>query len=55
MLNANGKATWREITVGLVGREGVEVTAGLSPGDLVVISAGANSTPLRDGRSIRSK
>jgi len=55
MLDEGGKATWRAITVGLRGRESVEVTGGLSPGDVVVSPAGASSGPLRDGRSIRPK
>lgn len=55
MVNAGGKAKWREITVGLRGRESVEITGGLSPGDVVVSPAGASSGPLRDGRRIRSR
>ncbi len=53
MLDEGGKAKWREITVGLRGRKNVEITGGLSPGDVVVSPAGANSELLRDGRRIR--
>lgn len=52
MLYDNGMAQWREIAVGLRGRELVEVTSGLSPGDVVVSPAAATSGPLRDGRRI---
>ena len=55
MVDDDGKARWREITVGLRGRESVEVTGGLSPGDVVVSPAAASSGPLRDGRRIRPK
>jgi HlyD family secretion protein len=55
MVNADGKAQWREITVGLRGRESVEITSGLSPADVVVIPADASSRSLRDGRRIRSR
>ena len=55
MVDDDGKAKWREITVGLRGRESVEVTGGLSPGDVVVSPAGASSGPLRDGRRIGRK
>jgi HlyD family secretion protein len=55
MLDLGGEATWREITVGLRGRESVEVTRGLSPGDVVVSPGAAGSGPLRDGRRIRPR
>lgn len=52
MLDDGGRARWREITVGLRGREVVEVTGGLSPGDVVVGAAASTGGPLRDGRRI---
>jgi len=52
MVDDGGTARWREIAVGLRGREVVEVTNGLSAGDVVVSPAGANPGPLRDGRRI---
>jgi len=55
MVSDGGKARWREITVGLRGREGVEVTSGLEPGDVVVSPATASGGALRDGRRIRQK
>lgn len=54
MLDVGGKARWREITLGLRGRESVEVTRGLSPGDVVVSPANAGAGPLREGRRIRA-
>jgi HlyD family secretion protein len=55
MVNDGGKAKWREVTVGLRGRESVEVTAGLKSGDVVVSPANANSEMVREGRRIRPK
>lgn len=55
MVNDGGKARWREITIGLRGREIVEVTDGLTPGDVVVAPATASSGRLRDGRRISPK
>jgi HlyD family secretion protein len=51
MVDAGGEAEWREIVVGLRGRESVEITGGLSPGDVVVSPMGA----LRDGGSTRPR
>lgn len=50
MLAEGGRARWREITVGLRGREIVEVSSGISPGEVVVSSAG-----VREGRRITSE
>lgn len=50
-----GQAHWREIVLGLRGRELVEVTSGLSPGDVIVSPASPTSGPLREGRRIRPK
>jgi len=52
MVDDAGKARWREIAVGLRGRELVEVTSGLSAGDVVVCPAPGKGGPLRDGRRI---
>ncbi len=52
MIEQQGRARWREITVGLRGRDSVQVTAGLSPGDVLVRSADAGAAPLRDGRRV---
>ena len=52
MVDDGGKARWREIAIGLRGREVVEITSGLSPGDVVLSPATPGSGPLRDGRRI---
>jgi HlyD family secretion protein len=52
IVDQGGRARWREITVGLRGRETVEVTRGLSPGDVVVSPAEVQGGQLRDGRRI---
>ncbi len=46
-----GRAVWRNLTLGLRGRESVEVAAGLEPGDRVVVSADGKTTAL-EGRRI---
>ena len=53
MVDDGGKAKWREITVGLRGSQSVEITDGLSPGDLVVSPTAQGSGSLREGRRIR--
>jgi HlyD family secretion protein len=55
MVDDAGKAHWREISIGLRGREVVEVTSGLAPGDVVVSPASPRAEPLRDGRRITSE
>lgn len=55
MVDDAGKARWREIPIGLRGRDVVEVTSGLAPGDVVVSPASPTAEPLRDGRRITSE
>lgn len=55
MVDVDGKAEWRDVSLGLRGRDSVEITNGLRAGDSVVRAAGANAKPLRDGRKIRSE
>jgi HlyD family secretion protein len=55
MLDLGGEARWCEITVGLRGRESVEIAGGLSPGDVVVSPGTAGPGLLRDGRRIRPR
>jgi HlyD family secretion protein len=49
VVDRDGRARWQEVTVGLRGREVVEITAGLSPGDTVVGGS------VREGRRIRAE
>jgi HlyD family secretion protein len=44
-------AAWRDLTLGLSGRESVEVAAGLEPGDGVVVPADSKNTAI-EGRRI---
>lgn len=55
MVDDAGTARWREVAVGLRGREVVEITSGLSPGDVVVSPASASAGALRQGRRITPK
>ncbi len=48
-----GHAVWRGLTLGLRGRESVEVAAGLEPGDQVVVPADGKTTAI-EGRRISS-
>lgn len=47
-----GKATWRDVTPGLRGRETVEVTQGLSAGEKVVAPADPKQPPLKPGQRV---
>ncbi len=55
MVDDGGKARWREVAAGLRGREVVEITSGLPPGDVVVSPATAGGGALREGRRITPK
>lgn len=50
---ANGHAQWRPLSLGLYGRETVEITRGLVPGEIIVTPADLKAGPLADGRSVR--
>jgi HlyD family secretion protein len=49
-LNVDGKARWRPLSLGKSGRDTVEVTEGLTPGDAVVKPLTKTAAPLADGR-----
>lgn len=51
-VNERGKAKWREITLGLRGRETVEILQGLTAGEPVVGTREAKQPPLTDGQRI---
>jgi RND family efflux transporter MFP subunit len=50
-----GKAAWRDVTLGLRGRETVEVTQGLSAGEKVVAPADPKQPPLKPGQRVAVK
>jgi HlyD family secretion protein len=50
-----GKAKWRDVTLGLRGRETVEVTQGLSAGENVVGPADPKQPPLKPGQRVTAK
>jgi HlyD family secretion protein len=52
---AGGKAMWREATLGMRGRETVEITQGLAAGDKVVAPAGAQQAALKPGQRVTVK
>ena len=52
-VNNGGKAQWRKITLGLRGKDNVEVTEGLTAGDTVICALPGSELP-RDGRAVRS-
>lgn len=52
MVDDGGRARWRPVTIGLRGRETVEVLTGLSPGDAVLSAANGRGMALRDGQKI---
>jgi HlyD family secretion protein len=51
-VNEHGQARWRAVTLGLRGREAVEVTQGLSTGEPMVATREAGQPPLTDGLRI---
>lgn len=50
-----GRAVWRDVTLGLSGRDTVEVTDGLSAGERVAVSADPNQAPLKSGQRVKAK
>jgi HlyD family secretion protein len=55
MVNDHGRARWRPITIGVRGRETVEVASGLALGDVVVSRTDPGGGVLREGRRITSE
>jgi HlyD family secretion protein len=50
-----GNAAWREVTLGLRGREMVEATQGLSAGEKVVTPTDSNQPSLKPGQRVTAK
>ncbi len=55
MFDDGGRARWRKITLGLRGREFVEILEGLSVGDRVLNPTGPRGNRLREGRRITTR
>jgi HlyD family secretion protein len=51
-VNQRGRAKWREITLGMRGRDTVEVIQGLQAGDRVAAPSEGKQAPLADGQRI---
>lgn len=51
----DGKARWREVTLGLIGRETVEIIQGLSAGEKVIVPADPKQPPLKPGQRVTAK
>ncbi|MFA7231006.1 MAG: efflux RND transporter periplasmic adaptor subunit [Victivallaceae bacterium] len=52
LIDDKGRTKWQKITLGLRGKENVEVTEGLLPGQIIIGVLPGNELP-RDGRAIR--
>ncbi len=53
MVNAGGKARWREVTPGLRGKDHLAVIKGLNAGEQVVRAPDGRKTPLAEGQRIQ--
>ena len=53
-LATGGKAEWRNVTLGLRGRDSVEVTQGLSSGETMVAPADPKQSPLKPGQRVKA-
>lgn len=51
-VNESGRARWRMVTLGLRGRDGVEVKSGVRAGEEILVPADGAATQLRDGQAI---
>ncbi len=52
-VNADGKAEWRDVTVGLRGKDHVAITRGLSAGEQVVRTPDGQKSILTEGQRVR--
>jgi HlyD family secretion protein len=53
LVEESGKAAWRNLELGMAGREFVEVANGLAEGDAVVLAGEAQAKKLQPGRRVR--
>lgn len=51
-VNDDGRARWRNITLGLYGQQDIEVTKGLSIGDQIVKLPVGLKQPLKNGQAV---
>jgi len=54
-VNAGGRAIWRDVTLGLRGRDMVEVTQGLASGEQVVAPADPKQAPIKPDQRVTAK
>jgi HlyD family secretion protein len=52
LVNEGGKAAWRNLELGMTGRESVEVTNGLAENDTVIMASEAQAKKLQPGRRV---
>lgn len=52
IIDYNGKAQWRKVTLGLRGKDNVEITGGLTADDTVICALPGAELP-RDGRAVK--
>lgn len=55
LIAEGGQAAWRDVTLGLRGRDWVEIAQGLAAGDRVLLPANSQQAPLKAGQRIRAK
>ena len=55
LVDEAGRARWREVTLGLRGRDFVEITQGLSAGEIVLRPSDSRTDPIREGRRITTR
>lgn len=51
----SGRAAWHDVTLGLRGRETVEITQGLLAGEKVVVPADPKQSPLKSDQRVKAK
>jgi HlyD family secretion protein len=54
-VNDHGRARWREVTLGLRGRETIEIAQGVAVGERVVTASVAKQPELGDGQRIKAR
>jgi HlyD family secretion protein len=52
MVNEGGKASWRNLELGMTGRDSVEVANGLAENDTVIMASEAQAKKLQPGRRV---